>query len=206
MKKTMLIVVAAGVLACYGASRTVNNATELYEAIEELNCKSSSQTIYLNEGEYDLRGHTMYGPATAHIVASNLFLVGTTEKPEDIIVYGDLSKAVIWLRGGGVRHLTVSNGVRGVHAAGSGSIMSNMVVTCCHNPDDNGGGRIQRHMAMLHDLRKQCEKRRWLVCRLCLRLSHNRKQRGHCWRLLQPVIGTQLHHQQQHRNEWRRWI
>ncbi len=141
MKKTLFAILSvASVFAGYGASRTVSDVAELYEAIEELNCKSSSQTIYLNEGEYDLSGHTMYGPETSHIVASNLYLVGATEKSEDVIVYGDLSKNIIWLRNGGVRHLTVSNGVRGVHAAGSGSIITNVVVTCCRNPDGNGGG------------------------------------------------------------------
>ena len=56
----MLIVAAAGVLAGYGASRTVSNVTELYEAIEALNFKSSS-IIYLNKGDYDLSGGAVLG-------------------------------------------------------------------------------------------------------------------------------------------------
>ena len=140
MKKAMLIVAAVGVLACYGASQTVNNVTELYEAIEALNFKSSS-TIYLNKGDYDLGGHSMNGPYAAHIVASNLYFVGTTKKPEDVVVYGDLSKRIFHLYSGGVSHLTVSNGLRGVHSVGSGTIMTNVVVTCCsYSAGDGGAG------------------------------------------------------------------
>ena len=138
MKKTMLIVAAAGVLACCGASRTVNNVTELYDAIEALNFSSS--TIYLNKGDYDLSGHSMNGIRVAHIAVTNLTFVGNTGNPEDVVVYGDLSKLVFQLRGGGLQHLTVSNGLMGVRTEGSGSHMTNMVVTCCSNPNGSGGG------------------------------------------------------------------
>ena len=138
MKKAMLIVAAAGVLAGYGDSRTVSDVAELYDAIDALNFSTS--IIYLNKGDYDLSGHSMNGKRTAHIAVTNLTFVGNTGNPEDVVVYGDRSQIVFHLRSGGLRHLTISNGVVGVRTEGSGTKMTNVVVTCCSNPDGYAGG------------------------------------------------------------------
>ena len=140
MKKTLFAILSVvGGFAGYGDSRTVSDVAELYDAIDALNFKSSS-IIYLNKGDYDLSGHSMNGKMTAHIAVTNLTFVGKTGNAEDVVVYGDQSQIVFFMRSGGLRHLTVSNGLEGVRAEGSGTIMTNVVAKCCSNPDGYGGG------------------------------------------------------------------
>lgn len=143
MKKTMLCAFLAVVcaFACCGDSITVNDVDELYDAIDALNNKSTKQYIYLNQGHYNVSDHKMRGGSVdAHIVATNITFVGNTGNPDDVVVYGDLSRSVFYMRNGDIRHLTVSNGLVGVYASGTTATMTNIVVTCCSNPNGDGGG------------------------------------------------------------------
>ena len=141
--------VAAVVMAVFvfetacGETRTVSNVNELYEALAELSNKSSVNYIVLNEGTYDVSGRTHPGPGSAHLGATNVVFQGATGNREDVLVFGDMTRPVFGLYSGGVRHLTVSNGTRGVQASGSGSTMTNLFVTCCSNSTLKGGAGYQ---------------------------------------------------------------
>lgn len=143
MKKTAMCAFLAvvGAFACCGDSITVNNVNELYDAIDALNNKSTRQYIYLGKGHYDVSGHQMRGGSVdAHIAATNITFAGNTDNPEDVVVYGNLSRSVFFMRNGDVMHLTISNGLMGVYASGTTATMTNIVVTCCSNPNGSGGG------------------------------------------------------------------
>ena len=132
---------AAGMVAC-GATRTVNNVDELYAALAELSNGPSMNYITLNAGTYDVSGRTYPGPGDAHLGATNIVFQGATGNREDVLVFGDMTRPVFGLYSGGARHLTVSNGTRGVVASGSGSQMTNLIVTCCSNKTLKGGRGI----------------------------------------------------------------
>ena len=133
---------AAGMVAC-GATRTVNNVDELYAALAELSNGPSMNYITLNAGTYDVSGRTYPGPGDAHLGATNIVFQGATGNREDVLVFGDMTRPVFGLYSGGARHLTVSNGTRGVVASGSGSQMTNLIVTCCSNKTLKGGAGYQ---------------------------------------------------------------
>ena len=126
-----------------GATRTVSNVDELYAALAELSNGPSMNYITLNAGTYDVSGRTYPGPGDAHLGATNIVFQGATENREDVLVFGDMTRPVFGLYSGGVRHLTVSNGTRGVVAGGSGSQMTNIYVTCCSNSTLKGGAGYQ---------------------------------------------------------------
>ena len=126
-----------------GATRTVSNVDELYEALADLSNKSSMNYITLNAGTYDVSGRTHPGPGDAHLGATNIVFQGATGNREDVLVFGDMTRPVFGLYSGGARHLTVSNGTRGVVAGGSGSQMTNIYVTCCSNKTLKGGAGYQ---------------------------------------------------------------
>ena len=126
-----------------GETRTVSNVDELYAALAELSNTPSMNYISLNAGTYDVSGRTHPGLGSAHLGATNVVFMGATGNREDVLVFGDMTRPVFGLYSGGVRHLTVSNGTRGVYAGGSGTIRTNIFVTCCSNTTENGGAGYQ---------------------------------------------------------------
>ena len=146
MKKSMFgfcLVAAVAFEVVGGETRTVSDVDELYEALADLSNTSSMNYIVLNEGTYDVSGRTHPGPGDAHLGATNVVFRGATGNREDVLVFGDMTRPVFGLYSGGVRHLTVSNGTRGVYASGSGSEMTNIYVTCCSNSTMKGGAGYQ---------------------------------------------------------------
>ena len=143
MRTTIFAILAvAGMVVC-GETRTVSDVDELYEALADLSNTASTNYIVLNAGTYDVSGRTHPGPGSAHLGATNVVFQGATGNREDVLVFGDMTKPVFGLYFGGVQHLTVSNGTRGVYAAGSGSTMTNIFVTCCSNSTLKGGAGYQ---------------------------------------------------------------
>ena len=138
----LVAVFACAVGTLSAATRTVSDVDELYEALADLSNKSTSY-IVLNAGTYDVSGRTHPGPGDAHLGATNIIFQGATGNREDVLVFGDMTRPVFGLYSGGVRHLTVSNGTRGVYASGSGSTMTNLFVTCCGTNTLNGGAGYQ---------------------------------------------------------------
>ena len=158
---------AAAFLVCGGFSaqgedRTVTNAQGLVEALEALNSGSASgNTIYLEPGNYDVSpyamiqwGRTAQGSSSiSHIALGHVKLVGKSDNPRDVVIYGNGTERILHAQCSTVECLTISNGYRTASSASAGagvlcansdadvyrSHFSNVVVTCCSTVSSGGG-------------------------------------------------------------------
>lgn len=148
---------------CAADPIVVHNASELYAALSQPSGTYSE--IRLEKGNYDVSAYTMFageGSAGAWtLMPAHLYcgdstkLVGLSDNPRDVVIYGDHTKGVFRIYRALLRNLTVSNGYAKASATyGAGvsdteksagsktgySTCSNLVVTCCDNPGGEGGG------------------------------------------------------------------
>ncbi len=160
MRKIIVAVAVACALGAYAEERTVSTAQGLFEALQALN--GTGGTVYLETGDYDVGPYDYGGywsSATkfvttngfCHLALNNVTLIGKSDNPRDTVIYGNRTSGIIYSYIGKMSNLTISNGYfsadrsygAGVYATGTGSIFSNMVVTCCVNASPkkgNGGG------------------------------------------------------------------
>lgn len=161
MRKIIVGIAVACVLGAYAEERTVSTAQGLYEALQSLN--GTGGTIMVEPGSYDISPYNMGGYWNAngvwtadrdshHLALSNVTVTGTSMNPRDAVIYGNRTLGIIACHDANLCNLTVSNGfisVTGHSGAGvyssnrTGSVHSNMVVTCCSIGDvkkGNGGG------------------------------------------------------------------
>ena len=154
MKKIFSAVLAA--LCLCGARAEVRNAStaaELYDALQALN--GTGGEILLAPGNYDVSAYLMdywnssgrHTPGISHLALSNVTISGTSANPRDTVIYGNRTTGIIYSYTGKMNNVTISNGYfsadksygAGVYSTGTGSVFSNMVVTCCVNASPNKG-------------------------------------------------------------------
>lgn len=148
----------AGLLCCLtplvgaGEQRTVRDVPELVRALEDL-CGDTTNEIVLKPGKYDLKDvpEASHGSFNSRLYIYGCTLRGESSDPRQSVIYDSTASGRILLVGENalVRDLAVSNGYASTHAAGiqsqggytvaSGSLCSNVVVTCCRS-GGNGGG------------------------------------------------------------------
>ena len=153
---------SAGAAFAAAETVTVDNVTDLTIQLDRLNRlntesgKSRGDVIILKAKAYDVSGCHMlcdnaakpaYMMSTSHLAIAYVTLKGETDNPRDTVIYGDRSDRILYMFGGKLQNLTISNGCQTVGAAGGagvcarneGSSISNVVVTCC-SAAQNGGG------------------------------------------------------------------
>lgn len=140
---------------------SVSTAQELVDKLTELNPRNKSgNVIVLQKGNYDVSSYAMpwyrgttENPSESHISVTALRLRGATGNPRDVVIYGNGTKRLLWMDGGTLESMTISNGytsansTRGASGAGIYSdashpgILTNVVITCCsaNHTGSNGG-------------------------------------------------------------------
>ena len=163
MKTTKAILIAAAICVCgaYAEERTVSDAAGLVAALEALNSKSAPaepNIIYLEPGNYDVSSYAMKNWGSSgksstsdkHISIAYVTVSGKTANPRDTVIYGNFTNGIIHSYAGSLKNLTVSNGCEavnsvtadragGVFSTGTGSVHSNVIVTCCYSAAIGGG-------------------------------------------------------------------
>ena len=159
--RTVFFSAILSVVAAFAAEPiTVDNVVSLTNELDKLNrlsseSKKSQGTIILKKGAYDVSAchmlcdsaNTQYEMTTSHLAVAYVTLKGETDNPRDTVIYGDRSERILYMYGGKMHNLTISNGCRsvgnvgggGVLARNEGSLLSNVVVTCCASKGSGGG-------------------------------------------------------------------
>ena len=161
MKISMTLFTALFVgTALAGETVTVDSVTALTNELDRLNRLSTvdkrrGDVVILKPGHYDVSGCKMlcdsasqqYLMSTSHLAVTYLTLKGETDNPRDTVIYGNKTDRILYMFGGKLQNVTISNGCQtvgsvgggGVCARNEGSSISNVVVTCC-TATGNGGG------------------------------------------------------------------
>ena len=148
-------------IACAGEVVPVDNVVSLTNELDRLNRLSSAEnknlehTIILKKGLYDVSGchmlcdsaDTKYLVSTSHLAIAWVTLKGEEDDPRETVIYGDRSERILYMFGGNVHNLTISNGCRSVGNVGGGGVcarnqsstLSNVVITCCSAKGSGGG-------------------------------------------------------------------
>ena len=141
------------------ASEDVTSLTNHLDRLNRINSpnnKGRGDVITLEPGFYDVSkchmlcdaaGTMRFVISTSHLAIAFVTLKGSTSNPRDTVIYGDGSDRILYMFGGRLENVTVSNGCQtvgdsggaGVDARNSLSVLSNVVVTCCTSKQKGGG-------------------------------------------------------------------
>ena len=160
MRKILIAIAMVCALGAYAEERTVSTAADLVAALEALNSNTEPaepNVIYLEPGNYNVSPYSMANwgssgktsTSTRHISLANVTVSGKTDNPRDTVIYGNGTDGIAYCFAAGFRHLTISNGCEtgtapddrggGVRNTGTGSVHSNVIVTCCQSGTIGGG-------------------------------------------------------------------
>ena len=162
--KELRVVAFAACAAAYGFALPVSAAT--YEIASgdvddftnklEICNRARSGTIILSPGQYDVsKCSAVYWDTNkaekrpdTHIAHDYITIMGATDNPRDVVVYGNGTKAIWYAYQGRIENLTVSNGYikagsscdggAGITTYTQSAWVSNVVITCCTS--EKGGG------------------------------------------------------------------